>query len=214
MISRIKRPIPNILITNGQKWTIELMGYVNSGQKIPQYVEAKYRHADIKQEIKLETEDKCIYCESFVSHQYPGDVEHIIPKSVYPRLTFTWNNLSFVCYWCNNHKRAILDKNLKLLNPYKDTISSHLRAFGPMIFHINDSKRGELTCKEIKLNRRELLDRRIDAIKDLNTLIDKYNRETSPALKDILLDELLESAYSDKEFSFVKEQFLLDNGLI
>lgn len=140
MIKRIKRAFPNVLSINGTNWTKQLMTYVNSGQAIPASVQGHYRDAEIKSEVKLETEEKCIYCESYITHQYPGDVEHIIPKSAYPRLTFSWNNLSFVCFWCNNNKRATLDKNCKLLNPYKDDIDDHLQAFGPMVFHIMTAK--------------------------------------------------------------------------
>lgn len=213
MIKRTKRALPNILSTNGTNWTMQLMTYVNAGQAIPASVQRHYRHADIKGEVKLETEEKCIYCESYITHQYPGDVEHIIPKSVYPRLTFSWNNLSFVCYWCNNNKRATLDKTCKLLNPYKDEIDEHLQAFGPMVFHINDSKRGELTWKEIRLNRKELIERRSDSLKELQNLIDKYNRETAAGLKTILRNEIIENAKTDKEFSMYKTQFLKDNGI-
>lgn len=214
MIKRTKRALPNVLSVNGTNWTKQIMTYVNAGQAIPLNVQGHYRHADIKSEVKLETEEKCIYCESYVTHQYPGDVEHIIPKSVYPRLTYSWNNLTFVCYWCNNNKRATLDKNCKLLNPYKDEVDNHLQAFGPMIFHINDSKRGELTWKEIKLNRKELIERRVDSLKELQNLIDKYNRETVHGLKAILLNEIVENTNSDKEFSMYKKQYLKDIGLI
>ncbi len=214
MIKRLKRPAPNVLLVNGPNWTQQLMGFINSGLPVPTHVQAHYRHADIKTEVKIETEEKCIYCECFITHQYPGDVEHIIPKSVYPRLTFSWNNLSFVCYWCNNNKRTTLDKNCKLLNPYKDDVDLHLQAFGPMLFHINDSKRGELTWKEIKLNRKELIERRSDALKELQNLIDKYTRELTVGLQAILLDEIIDNAKSDKEFSMFKTQFLIDKGLI
>lgn len=214
MIKRTKRPLPNVLSIYGTSWTKQLMTYVNAGQTIPVHVQGHYRHAEIKSEVKHETEEKCIYCESLITHQYPGDVEHIIPKSVYPRLTFTWNNLSFVCFWCNNNKKATLDKNCKLLNPYKDEVGDHLQAFGPMVFHINDSKRGELTWKMINLNRKELIERRADSLKEIQNLIDKYNRENVHGLKMILLNEIIENARTDKEFSMYKKQFLKDKGLI
>lgn len=129
MIRRKKRKIPIVLATNGASWTQQLMHFVNAGQPIPAHVSSHYRHPDIKQQVKLETEDKCIYCECYITHQYPGDVEHIIPKSVYPRLTFHWRNLSFVCYWCNNNKRDSLDKKCKLLNPFNDDVDNHLQAW-------------------------------------------------------------------------------------
>ena len=212
MIKVVKRLKPQVLIDNGLKWTKDLMHYVYNGTNAPDHIKGRYRHPDIKSEVSLETNGKCVYCESYVSHQYPGDIEHIIPKSVYPRLTFSWNNLSFVCYWCNNHKRATVDKKCKLLNPYNDKIQEHLRAFGPIVMHINGSKRGELTLLEIKLNRKELIERRKDAIIVLQNLIDKFERETVVALKEILRQEIVDSCNSDKEFSFYLNQYLVDRG--
>ena len=214
MIKLSKRPKPQILVDNGLFWTKEIMQHIHNGTDIPESLKRKYRHPEIKKEVKLETKDKCAYCESYITHQYPGDIEHIIPKAVYPRLTFTWKNLSFVCFCCNNHKRDKVDKSCKLLNPYKDEIVDHLRAFGPLILHINSSKRGELTHREIQLNRTELLERRTDAIRNVLNLIDKYDNEPAGALKDILKQEVIECANSDKEFSFCIKQFLSDRGII
>jgi 5-methylcytosine-specific restriction endonuclease McrA len=213
MIRLSKRPKPQVLVLNGAQWTRDLMQHVLSGTIAPDYIKGRYRHVDIKSEVTLETKGKCAYCESHVTHQYPGDVEHIIPKSVFPRLAFIWNNLSFVCYWCNNHKRDTVDKKCKLLNPYIDIIEDHLRAFGPIVLHVNSSKRGELTHREIKLNRKELIERRTDAIKDLQNLVDKFDSETSIALKDILRQELIESTSDDREFSFYLKQYLIDRGI-
>ena len=214
MIKLKKRPKPQVLVDHGLQWTKELMQHYYNGTSPSECLKNRYKHKDIKHEVMLETNGKCAYCESFVTHTYPGDVEHIIPKSVYPRLTFTWKNLSFVCYWCNNKKRDKVDKNCKLLNPYKDEIEKHLHAFGPMILHINNSKRGELTHREINLNRTNLIERRIDAIFKVQNLIDRYENEPEGAIKDILKQEVIEQANSDKEFSFTIKQFLFEKNII
>lgn len=214
MIKLNKQPKPQILQNNGSSWTQQLMRYVNNGNDIPAHVGGRYRHDKIKDAIKIETKEKCAYCESKVTHQYPGDVEHIIPKAVYRRLTFIWNNLSFVCYWCNNHKRDYVDKTCKLMNPYKDKIEKHLQPFGPLIMHINQSKRGEMTWREIQLNRKELIERRTEELEDLQNLIDKYEAETTPGLKEILRLELIDQTKPDSEYSFVKKQYLVDRGII
>ena len=60
----------------------------------------RYSRPEIKAELIAETKGKCAYCESKITHIYPGDIEHIIPKSIFPRLTFTWANLTLGCYWC------------------------------------------------------------------------------------------------------------------
>lgn len=212
MIKLQKRPKPQVLINNGMQWTKDLMQHIINGTKVPDHIKSRYRHADIKTEVTLETNGKCAYCESQVTHQYPGDVEHIIPKSIYPRLAYTWKNLSFVCYWCNNNKRDTVDKHCKLLNPYNDNIDEHLRAFGPIVLHVNQSKRGEITHLEIKLNRRELIERRTEAIKNLQNLIDKYDSETSIGLKEVLRLEIIDNSAIDNEFSFYLRQYLIDRG--
>lgn len=206
---------PQILVDRAFDWTKDLMSYIKKGLVIPPNIKNKYRHPQVKENVKLETKEKCVYCESKITHQYPGDIEHIVPKSVYPRLTFYWKNLTFVCSICNNRKRDYVAKNeAKLLNPYVDYIEDHLRFFGPLMINLEGSKRGEITWKKIDLNRGELIDRRCDKLKDLQNLIDKYNRETIAELKEILLNEIIEFSDADKEYSYACNCFLLDQNII
>lgn len=215
MIQLFKLAMPQVLVDNVTNWTRTIMTFINNGQAIPNADKNRYNHVDIKNRVIEETNGKCAYCESFVTDQYPGDIEHLIPKSIYPRLTFNWSNLSFSCYWCNNHKRDYVGKHeAKLINPFKDEINQHLQFFGPLLMHINDSKRGELTWKTIKLNRPELIDRRTDKIKDLQNLIDKYEREGTQALKDILFNEILDFSQADSEFSYACNCYLMDKKII
>lgn len=215
MIQLTKLDKPNVLVNDAEDWVKKVMTFVNSGQKIPDNYKNKYNHSEVKNQIKKETNCKCSYCESHVTDQYPGDIEHIIPKAIYPRLTFSWSNLTFSCYWCNNNKRNYVGKHeAKLINPFKDKISEHLQFFGPLIMHVNGSKRGELTWKKIDLNRTELVERRADKIKELQNLIDKYDREELPALKAILLNEIIEFSNSTQEFSYACECFLKDRKVI
>ncbi len=44
---------------------------------------------------------KCCYCEFLEQGSKYRDVEHYRPKSVYWWLTWTWENLYFVCFECN-----------------------------------------------------------------------------------------------------------------
>ncbi len=214
MIQLTKLNKPQVLVDNELNWTKTIMEYVNKGEKILDSHKNKYSHKDVKTQVKLETNEKCVYCESKVTHQYPGDIEHIIPKAVYPRLTVNWSNLTFSCYWCNNHKRNYVGKKEeKLINPFIDDIPKHLHFFGPLIIHINGSKRGEITWKKIELNRQELIDRRIEKIKELQNLIDKYEREDVLALKQILLNEIKEFSDFKNEFSYACNCYLNDKGI-
>ncbi len=93
-----------------------------------------------------------------------------------------------------------------LLNPYTDSTVLHLKAFGPLIFHINSSKRGELTWRILELNRLELREKRREKIEELQIMIDKYNLENNQYLKGLIEKEILEFIETS-EFSFSLKQF-------
>lgn len=216
MIKLTKGILPISLKSNGDKWKSALMNFIKDNPvetKVPNRLTKHYNKPDIKASVTSETYGKCMYCESKVTHQYPGDIEHIIPKSICPMSTFTWQNLSFACWWCNHHKLDFFDKKCKLLNPYKDNINEHIRTFGPMVMQVVGSKRGEITIKRIKLNRSDLLEKRRDQLDQLQNLIDKYHNESNISLKNILYDELIENIGIDKEYSLYKKQFLIDHGI-
>ena len=97
-----------------------------------------------------------------------------------------------------------------LLNPYKDKISEHIRAFGPIICHINSSQRGEITWRKLQLNRLELRDKRKEKIEELQVLIDKYNLTQSKTLRDLIEEEILDFI-ERTEFSFTLKQYFEDN---
>ncbi len=57
------------------------------------------------QEVKKDLADaqsrKCCYCEILEQGETYRDVEHYRPKAAYWWLTWTWDNLYFVCFECN-----------------------------------------------------------------------------------------------------------------
>lgn len=210
MIELAKKPKPQLLVDNGDAWTADLMREFYKTGVINKTKQNRYSRTEIKDVLVNETNGKCAYCESKVTHIYPGDIEHIIPKSIFPRLTFTWQNLTFGCYWCNNKKRNFLDRANMMLNPYKDKISEHIRAFGPLICHINSSQRGEITWRKLELNRPELRDKRREKIEELQLLIDKYNLTQNQTLRGLIESEILD--FIDRtEFSFTLKQYFEDN---
>lgn len=215
MISISKSNKPEILEQNDADWTNELMEKINNGEEIPKSLKERYRHSQIKDAVVEETSGKCCYCESNVSHVYPGDIEHIKPKSIFPNLTFDWDNLTFVCSKCNNKKRDYYSLNggVNIINPYIENPLSHLYSFGPMIMHINNSKVGEFTWKKLDLNRMPLIEKRKEKIESIQTLIDKYNRENDEALKELLKQELLEYAEQNSEFSMTVKNYLKEQGI-
>jgi len=164
-------------------------------------LQSNYRHPDIKKAVKEDSFEKCIYCESKISHVYFGDVEHMKPKSKFPELEFSWDNLGYVCAQCNNAKRDKWDDQYPFINPYNDDPINFLCAAGHFIYHLAGNKRGEITEKGIDLNRAELIEMRKERIDSLRTLVDKYSNEVSPVLKGILLKELNKELARDKPYS-------------
>jgi len=79
----------------------------------------------------------CSYCRRPVGHYgYSWHIEHVLPKSIYPSLTFKLSNFTIGCVDCNRWKGARVDKNVKnkkllIINPLLPgfNYSNHLRYF-------------------------------------------------------------------------------------
>jgi hypothetical protein len=56
---------------------------------------------DAKDQLKLESNGKCAYCEANTQVVAHGDVEHYRPKSVYWWLSYTYDNYVYACQICN-----------------------------------------------------------------------------------------------------------------
>jgi uncharacterized protein (TIGR02646 family) len=77
----------------------------------------------------------CSYCRRPVGHYgYSWHIEHVLPKSIYPSLTFKLANLTVGCVDCNRWKGARVDKyaknrTLPIINPIAEGFkySDHLR---------------------------------------------------------------------------------------
>jgi 5-methylcytosine-specific restriction endonuclease McrA len=117
MIRLRRHHLPIELQVLARERTESLLECLRQRQEPPDSLKSAYRDTRVKAILRAETYDKCAYCESKIAHIYFGDVEHIIPKSVRPDLTFEHANLAFVCAMCNNNKGAFYDPSLPLLNP-------------------------------------------------------------------------------------------------
>src|ERR1700722_9410453 len=104
MIKINKLPAPAILVEKSTEWTNALLEKISKGEKPTDAESNRYRHAKIKQALLDETHGKCAYCESKLRHIAYGDIEHVVPKSVRPELSFDWQNLTLACDVCNTNK--------------------------------------------------------------------------------------------------------------
>ncbi len=209
MIKKQKLPLPAILQKNYAEWSNEYLACLESGKAIPENIKNRYRHNEIKEQIRSECFDKCVYCESKISHISPGDVEHILPKAHRPDLIFEWANLTYACEQCNRSgKRDYYDPNDPLINPYVDEPDEHLIAFGPIIFHKPGSRKGEISKSILKLNRTELVERRREAVEAITPLVDKWAAESNSRIKMLLKEEILNEMTDDKEYVFIIRHYL------
>ncbi|EHZ2591095.1 HNH endonuclease signature motif containing protein [Vibrio vulnificus] len=175
--------------------------------------DGNYKHPSNKSALKDASNDKCMYCECKISHIDFAHVEHIKPKAndKFPQLKFSWDNLGYACPRCNNAKSDKYHNDTPYINPYDEDPQEHLVAYGTYLFSKNGSERGELTIKDIKLNRPELLEKRQQRIEEIKRSIDACFRTASQALRDAALAELQKEAESDKELSLFVKSFLVLN---
>lgn len=174
-----------------------------------------YKHPLNKDALRMASHDKCMYCESKISHIDFAHVEHIKPKAEdkFPRLAYEWDNLGYACPKCNNAKADKYSDQTPFIDPYQESPDDHIFACGSLLFQKNGSERGELTIREIELNRPELLEKRMEKIEDILKTINSCFRTTSEELKADALNELCHEADPNKEYSFIVKSVLEANDV-
>lgn len=198
MIGLSKGPIPKSLAANSARWTSELLAEIARGGDAKAQRLNRYRQRDIKDALKAETHRKCAYCESKPLHVTQGDIEHIVPKAVDPKLAFDWVNLTLACSVCNNNKS---DKE-GFVDPYAVDPNTEFEFLGPMISHRLGRVAAERTKIELDLNRIDLLERRRDRIEGLMDKLERLHGATDHAAKALLVNTLVQHETSpDKEFA-------------
>lgn len=213
MRSFAKGPEPAVLTANQAQWTADYLAErakqdANPAYVIDSQIKYKYREASIKTAVVNETHEKCAYCESKITHAYPGDIEHIIPSSKVRNEHFNWHNMTLACSNCNNRKSTYYNPADPLLNPYTDKPENHLMASGPLVLGKPLHRKGQLTEKRLKLNRGELIERRSERILSLTNLVERYMTEPEGELKTLLKAELIENTQTDAEFSFIAAAYV------
>jgi len=90
--------------------------------------DGNYKHEKNKQALASSSNDKCMYCESKISHISYAQVEHIKPKAPgkYPELEFEWNNHGYSCQTCNTIKSDKYDDATPYIDPYSEIPSDYL----------------------------------------------------------------------------------------
>jgi uncharacterized protein (TIGR02646 family) len=192
LIRLVKRPEPEVLVENGERWTEEYAAY-ERGEVVPKAAARRYADPRVKEALGMETARKCAYCESRIEHiDYPH-VEHILPKAARPDLVCDWPNLTLACTKCNVAKGDYYEPDCELVNPYQDEIGDHLIFAGAHVYH-RSTDRGLVTVDQIDLNRSELVAQRKEAIEAYARIRDLIARSPLGPVREVLeaqRDELL-----------------------
>ena len=119
---------------------------------------------------------KCAYCKKEVSlvSALNCHVEHIAPKSLYPKFIFEPRNLCVICADCNQikreqetidnipdtvvqgGKRVLYPRSsdaFKIVHPHFDIYDDHIEVFGDFLY-VDKSPKGAFTISACVLNRR------------------------------------------------------------
>lgn len=202
---------PPILSDKHAEWLSEYEADKTSNTK-----KYKYRHPDIKQSLKEETGFKCIYCESKIGHNTPGDIEHKIPSSKRPKLHFAWGNLTIACTECNRRKNDYYVVGDEFLDPYTEDVEGMLEHHGPLVLWKTNNTRAEVSVKKLELHsgkRKELFDQKIGKIEDFNNLVERYTTEEDVILKGVLEKQIENKLDKQSEYSAMLISVLAKKGI-
>jgi HNH endonuclease len=206
-----KLPCPEILSDNFDGWTAEyLADKTNSTKKY------RYRHPSIKDVLKNETGWKCVYCESKIGHNTPGDIEHKIPSSKVENLHFAWGNLTVACGECNRRKNDYYEEGDEFLDPYVDDVENAIEHYGPVVGWRNGNERAEITVKTLELDtvvRFSLISRKIEKIEELNNVVERYAKEQNPTIRILMRKKIERMMDKTSEYSGMVKAIIEAKGL-
>ena len=208
MIRMTKGKKPAILEERADQWTQEHLGLLDACDAVPDTVRYRYRHPDIKKALRAESSDKCIYCESKISHVFPGETDHLAPVSKRPDLYVRWENLAYVCKDCNRAKGAYYSEAEPLIDPFTVEPGNHLAFFGPLVFHRPGDDLGLRTVGRLKLRRSSLVERRGDVLEKLQLMIDRWAQMPEGPTREFLREDIMERVGDSHEYAAAARAFL------
>ncbi|OZC67375.1 hypothetical protein CH306_16720 [Rhodococcus sp. 15-725-2-2b] len=171
MNSLVKGNKPEILEDNEDTWTIEFVMATPAQRRNLR----RYAHPKIRSALKSETGGRCIYCESRMHGITWENVEHILPKSIFPQHVVAWDNLTLACPVCNNYKSNYYQQNAPIINPYKDDVVGSITFIGSLPFPVFSSDSGRRTIAILHLDRADLTYEREKRIKQIDLLLEDWH---------------------------------------
>lgn len=189
---------PEVLVAHKVEW---LAAYL--ADKANATAKYRYRHPDIKNSLLKEAYDKCVYCESKLGHNTPGDVEHKAPSSLHENRHFDWDNLTIACTECNRRKGAYDTIADAFLDPYSEGIEARITHYGPVVVGVPGDVGAEICIRRLELDRgrNDLTERKVEKIIEINHLRNRIAQCDNAVLKAILEADLDRRCEVDQEFS-------------
>ncbi len=237
MIKLKRKNKPDILVNNEEDWKEKLMEAVSiygGYSKIPDDIKNKlivhYREKNIKSPLFDSSFQKCAFCETKPGESGNIEVEHFAPKSIYPELTFKWDNFLPVCRKCNGSKSTHDSLVEPIVNPYDDDPEEYFYYKDIRIAPI-DNKNREIAKRTIdvcSLNSVRLMKPRADILISLNSFsmaledaIDSYKEADTERKKTVRkrkISEALEAieslSYPSEKFSGFCKEYLNDSDIV
>ncbi|QYJ99440.1 hypothetical protein K0J45_09700 [Shewanella alkalitolerans] len=125
MIKLNREPEPQYMVDNKATWLKNLKdaiasygSYKTIPEKEKQKLISHYRNEHVRCALIKSSYGKCAFCECIPSEGGNVEVEHFKPKSIYPELTFEWNNFLPSCRKCNGSKDSHDTGIEPIINPY------------------------------------------------------------------------------------------------
>lgn len=190
---------PAVLDSHAEEWQLEYEADPSNSTK-----KHRYRHPEIKQALREETHWKCVYCESKIGHNTPGDVEHKVPSSKEPKFHFEWSNLTVACAECNRRKNDYYEPGLGFLDPYQDDVETCLLHLGPFVYWAPGNPRAEATVRILEIDsgkRSALIDRKRETLEKARGLLELTRAPSSDLLAALRKDEIKRMCTVGSEFS-------------
>lgn len=211
MIRLTRGPKPKVLAENEERWTKEY-AELRAGGDVPKAAAFRYRDPEIKEAVIRDSHRKCIYCESRPLHVTPGDVEHQRPKSKFPQEIVNWENLGFVCPDCNREKGDFHDDAEPMVDPFNEDPAMFIRFAGPAVFEQPGSRRGIVSIRKLSLDRAELLERRGEHLRKVQSLLNSWAALPDGPARDEIASEVRALANDPGEYAAATRAFLALEG--
>ncbi|MBX3175702.1 MAG: HNH endonuclease [Gemmatimonadaceae bacterium] len=194
-----------MLVENGARWLQEYLADPTNETK-----RKRYRHDDVRAALREETGWKCVFCESRIGHNTPGDVEHKKPASKFQELRFVWDNLTVACTECNRRKSDYHSDELPFIDPYLHAVEEDVVHCGPLVTWRIGAASAEFSVRKLELHlydRPALIQQKLDVLARARALIDLSANDADP-LTPVRLDELRKMQEKNAEFSACVRAFV------